>query len=182
MKKNKRRRQGLLALGVALAGSVAMPSQAAALRLCDAPAATSAEEQDRTLRLAALVKAELERSGRSVALVALGRRPRALRLSHLARRHRAQGQRQRAVVGAPALLRVRQARPRLFDQGMAGFLLGSEAGADHVSIVLLPDDAGEALERAALDDRLAGRLLGARYSANAYPFSLSYQNCKPVGG
>jgi hypothetical protein len=44
-------------------------------------------------------------------------------------------------------------------------------------VVLLPRAEADALRRAALDDRRALRLLAARYSANAYPFSTRYQNC-----
>ena len=41
----------------------------------------------------------------------------------------------------------------------------------------LPADAAAALRRAALDTPRALHLLAAEYSANAYPFSLRYQNC-----
>ena len=40
-----------------------------------------------------------------------------------------------------------------------------------------PAECRSALERAARDNRQALSLLGATYSANAYPFSLQYQNC-----
>ena len=69
-------------------------------------------------------------------------------------------------------------RPRLFDQGMSAFLLGTdEPSLGYVSAVLLPPAEAAELERAALDNRQALQLLGADYSANAYPFSLRYQNC-----
>ena len=71
-----------------------------------------------------------------------------------------------------------EGRPRLYDQGLAGFLLGADdPSAGYVSIVLLPRDAAAALEDAALDKARALRLLAATYSANAYPYSLRYQNC-----
>ncbi len=61
---------------------------------------------------------------------------------------------------------------------MAGFVLGtSDVSVAYVSLVFLPGDAGAALAQAALDDRRALALLGASYSANAYPFSLAFQNC-----
>src|SRR5439155_13002899 len=47
----------------------------------------------------------------------------------------------------------------------------------YVSIVLLPREQAAELETAALDNARALRLLAATYSANAYPFSLRYQNC-----
>ena len=69
-------------------------------------------------------------------------------------------------------------RPRLFDQGMAAFVLGSEEPAlGYVSVLLLPPAPAAALERTALDNRQALALLGREYSANAYPFSPRYQNC-----
>jgi hypothetical protein len=40
-----------------------------------------------------------------------------------------------------------------------------------------PPEAAQALRGAALDTPRAVHLLAARYSANAYPFSLRYQNC-----
>jgi hypothetical protein len=47
----------------------------------------------------------------------------------------------------------------------------------YVAIVRVPDDAADTLRRAALDTPRALRLLASTYSANAYPFSLRYQNC-----
>jgi hypothetical protein len=47
----------------------------------------------------------------------------------------------------------------------------------YVSIVLLPDTEADSLESASLDNARALRLLAATYSANAYPFSVEYQNC-----
>jgi hypothetical protein len=71
-----------------------------------------------------------------------------------------------------------EGQSRLFDQGMAGFLMGTDDPTlGFVSIVLLPDAEADALERSALDNRLALQLLGGTYSANAYAFGLSYQNC-----
>ena len=69
-------------------------------------------------------------------------------------------------------------RPRLYDQGLAGFLLGTHDPAiGYVSVIFLPDTAAQALERAALNNRLGLSLLGTTYSANAYAFGLQYQNC-----
>jgi hypothetical protein len=70
-------------------------------------------------------------------------------------------------------------RPRLFDQGLAGFVMGSDdPTSGHVSVVLLPDGPqAEALQRAALDKPLALGLLAPDYRANAYAFSSRYQNC-----
>jgi hypothetical protein len=68
--------------------------------------------------------------------------------------------------------------PRLYDQGMAGFVAGTEDPAlGYVSILLLPPRAAQALAQRALDNAASLRLLGAAYSANAYAFSDRYQNC-----
>jgi hypothetical protein len=69
-------------------------------------------------------------------------------------------------------------RPRIFDQGMSAFVLGTDEPAiGYVSLVFVPADATADLEREALDRRRVLQLLGTIYSANAYPFSLNYQNC-----
>ncbi|SEK13365.1 hypothetical protein SAMN05444746_11243 [Variovorax sp. OK212] len=71
-----------------------------------------------------------------------------------------------------------EGHPRLYDQGLAGFVMGiDDAALGYVSIVALPSEAAQALRSAALDTPRAMHLLAARYSANAYPFSLRYQNC-----
>jgi hypothetical protein len=69
-------------------------------------------------------------------------------------------------------------RPRLYDQGLSGFVFGTDdPTVGYVSIVLPMGPAAVALEGAAFDTPRALRLLAATYSANAYPFSLRYQNC-----
>jgi len=71
-----------------------------------------------------------------------------------------------------------EGHPRLYDQGLAGFVMGIDDPAlGYVSVVTLPPDAAQALRSAVLDAPRALHLLAARYSANAYPFSLRYQNC-----
>jgi hypothetical protein len=61
---------------------------------------------------------------------------------------------------------------------MAGFATGGDHPEQvYITLLLPPPEAAEPLARAALDRALALRLLAARYSANAYPFSLDYQNC-----
>ena len=69
-------------------------------------------------------------------------------------------------------------RPRLYDQGLAGFVLGiDDPDLGYVSIVRLPAAAAATLRQAALDAPVAAHLLAARYSADAYPYSVAYQNC-----
>jgi len=71
-----------------------------------------------------------------------------------------------------------EGQPRLFDQGLAGFVTGSDdASVGYISLLLLPPEAAQPLAAAALDKGVALGLLNARYSANAYPFSTEFQNC-----
>jgi len=169
-----------LLLAVALGLGTAGAAQAGALRLCDDPAPLSAAQQDRFLRFAAVVRDTLERSGERVALISrsgldLSRFDNTL-YSHA-------GVSARANRNAPWSVRqlyyaCDESKPRIFDQGVVGFLYGAEEiGAARVSIVFLPGETGALLERAALDDRRVLRLLGADYSANAYPYAQRYQNC-----
>lgn len=164
----------LLFTGAARAGSIG-----GSLGVCEEPPAPSAARRDRLLRVAALLKDELARSGRQVALVS--RSGTDLRLFDLRYSHA--GVALKASANGPWSVRqlyfaCEEQRPRLFDQGMAGFVFGSDgAGAGFVSLVLLPDTAAAALERAALDNRRALGLLAATYSANAYAYALDYQNC-----
>ena len=131
------------------------------------------------LRFAAIVRATLEASAEEVALLSrtgIDLKNFGIRFSHsgVSLKH-----------GGEVPWSVRQlyyacdeGRPRLYDQGVAGFLFNTdEPGIGHVSIVLLPRQQAVQLQRAALDRPRALRLLAARYSANAYPFSTRYQNC-----
>jgi hypothetical protein len=71
-----------------------------------------------------------------------------------------------------------ESRPRVFDQGMSGFVFGADRpGHGHVALLFLPDADSALLEKAALDKRLALAMLAERYSANAYAFATRYQNC-----
>lgn len=131
------------------------------------------------MRVAAIVKAELERSGQSMALVARS----GLALQRFGQRYSHAGVSLKSSPNTRWSVRqlyyaCDEKRPRIFDQGMSGFVLGASDPAEgYVSIVLLPAEAAAALERAALDDRHALEMLGTVYSANAYPFSQQYQNC-----
>ena len=153
--------------------------QAAALRYCDAPADLSARQQDTLLRFSGLIKAELEREARPVALVSRS----GLDLSRFDLRYSHAGLSLQA--GDGGAWSVRQLyydcdakRPRLFDQGLAGFVVGTDnPGLGYVSLVFLPDPAARALEAAALDKRRAMEVLAPTYSANAYAFGTRYQNC-----
>lgn len=154
-------------------------AQAESLRLCDLQATTTTAQKDRLLRFAALVKNELERSGGRAALLSRS----GLELQRFEQRYSHAGISLRASANGPWSVRqlyyaCDEGRPRLFDQGMAGFVLGiAEPDEAYVSLVTLPPAAAAALERVALDNALALQLLGQRYSANAHPQSQLFQNC-----
>ncbi|MBK6865725.1 MAG: DUF2145 domain-containing protein [Ideonella sp.] len=165
----------LLCAGLTLSGV----AHGAALQLCESPQQPDATQQDKALRLAAIVKAELAASAGGVALISRS----GVDLSRFGFRHSHAGFALKASRNAPWSVRqlyyaCDEARPRIFDQGLAGFLLGSDgAGPAYAAVVLLPEGAAVPLARAALDDRLALQLLAPAYSANAYPFGERYQNC-----
>jgi len=154
-------------------------AHASSLQFCDGQPELSAPAQDRLIRFAAVVKDELDRSGQRLALIARS----GLDLERLGQRYSHAGLSLKASQNTPWSVRqlyyaCDERRPRIYDQGMSGFLLGThDPSIGYVSLLLLPEEAAAVLERTALDDRQALQLLGASYSANAYPFSLRYQNC-----
>jgi hypothetical protein len=168
-----------LAAGLSLALAACGAASAGSLRYCDQQAKLSVDEQDVLLRFGAVVKAELEASGRPLALVARS----GLDLSWFGVRYSHAGISLRASPNTPWSVRqlyyaCDEQRPRIFDQGIAGFLLGTDDPAiGYVSMIFLPDEDGAPIERTALAKPQALELLAADYSANAYPFSLRYQNC-----
>jgi hypothetical protein len=69
-------------------------------------------------------------------------------------------------------------KPRVFDEGFTGFVMGTDdPDASFVSLVFLPPERAEPLRTTAVDKHHALGVLGASYSANAYPFSTRHQNC-----
>ena len=153
--------------------------QAGALRYCDPPTELNATQQDTLFRLGAVIKSALDNSNQKLAVIARS----GLDLSRFGVRYSHAGLSLQASPNAPWSVRqlyydcdARQ--PRIFDQGIAGFLLGTgDPAIGYVSVVLLPSAESAALERTAQDNRQALRLLGTTYSANAYAFGLRYQNC-----
>lgn len=166
----------LLALACA---SGAASAWSGSLNYCQGQTEPSAATQDRLIQVAAVVKAELDRSGHRMAIVARS----GLALQRFGHRYSHAGVSLKASPSIPWSVRqlyyaCDEKRPRIFDQGMTGFVMGALDPAEgYVSIVLLPPDAEQALERSALDEAQALRLLGATYSANAYAFDQRYQNC-----
>ncbi|TQK07389.1 DUF2145 domain-containing protein [Herbaspirillum sp. SJZ107] len=145
---------------------------------CDRSNNINAEDQDRVLQFAAVAKQELERSGARVALISRA----GLDLSRFNLLYSHAGIALKESTGPWAVRQLYYAcdesRPRLFDQGMAGFALGADAPQrGHISLLFLPDEDSTLLEQAARDKRLALALLAGQYSANAYAFSTRYQNC-----
>ncbi len=171
--------RALLLAAALLAWAAAGHAASSAMRFCDSPQQLSAAQQDRLLRFAAVVKQVLDDSGQQVALVSRT----GLDLQRFGLRYSHAGVSLKASGNAPWSVRqlyyaCDEHRPRLYDQGLPGFLFGNDDPVlGYVSIVLLPPAEAAALEQAALDNARALRLLAATYSANAYPFSLRYQNC-----
>jgi hypothetical protein len=170
----------LAALWVLCAAAVAwQPAWAAMFGACDRATDLSARQQDALLRFGDAIKAELGRSGRGVALLSRS----GTDLSRFGLRYSHAGLSVRSGLDTPWAVRqlyfaCDEHRSRLFDQGMAAFVMGTrEPDIGYVSAVFLPVDESLALERSARDTTLALQMLGPDYSANAYPFSPRYQNC-----
>jgi hypothetical protein len=166
-----------------IAACLALGWNAAALAggmmFCDRPAKVTAAAQDHVLRFSAVVKEELDRSGATVAVVSRA----GLDLARVGLRYSHAGLALKESPNSPWSVRqlyyaCDEKRPRIFDQGMAGFVLGAEEpGQGHLSLVLLPEEQGAALQAAALDAQTPLALLAGEYSANAYAYSTRYQNC-----
>lgn len=161
-----------LAAGSVTAGS--LPPQG-----CDRRHDLSATEQDRLLRFAAVIRQTLTESGAQVALIARS----GTDLSRFGLRYSHAAIALASGLDSPWAVRqlyyaCNEGAPRLFDQGLAGFVAGSDdAALGYVSLLLLPADAAPALAEAALNKPTALSLVAPRYSANAWPFSTRYQNC-----
>lgn len=167
-----------LALGLLMAAATAGQAQASSGRFCDRSHELSAAEQDRLLRFAAVLRDELAASDDSVALVSRS----GLDLSRFHIRYSHGAVAWRSEQGAWSARQLYYAcdegRPRIYDQGLAGFAMGTDdPQLGYVSIVRLPPQAVLALRPALLDTSRALHLLGAQYSANAYAYGLQYQNC-----
>lgn len=167
---------------VAAALALLLPSQAHAAsplsNFCDRQDKLSAGDQDRLLRFAAVVRSELGRTDGDVALISrsgLDLSRFSIRYSHAALALRDAGG---AWSARQLYFACDERRPRIFDQGIAGFAMGTDdPDTGYIAIVRLPAAAAAELADAARDRQRALHLLAGRYSANAYPYSLLYQNC-----
>ena len=161
------------------AGAAHAGSAPASSRFCDRAQELTAAQQDRLLRFAAVVREELGASEGSVALISRSGLDLArfgIRYSHAALAWRHDGD---AGWSARQLYYAcDEGRPRIFDQGTAGFVMGTENPAlGYISLLKLPAETTPALRRTLLDPSRVQHLLAGRYSANAYAFNLKYQNC-----
>ncbi len=174
----RRRLRSWLLIAFAACGPWAA-CQAGVMRTCDQPERLSPAQKDTLFRFGGIVKEELEKSGQRLALIARS----GLDLSRFGARYSHAGFSLKASQNTPWSVRqlyfaCDEQKPRIFDQGISGFVLGMDAPAlGYVSIVFLPPAEAAELERAALDNRRGLQLLSPAYSANAYPFSQRYQNC-----
>lgn len=163
----------LLAAAAARAGASGSPA------FCDRAHALTARQQDHLLRFAAVAREELAALGSDTALIS--RSGIDLSRFHIRYSHAAIAWQDGDRAGwttRQLYYACDEARPRIFDQGLAGFAMGIDDPAlAYLSIVRLPDDAGRALRAALLDTPRVLHLLADRYSANAYPYSTRYQNC-----
>ncbi len=171
----RRARVGLLLAGWLISGTV----RAISLEVCDRPREPSADERDVMLRFSAIVRDELAASGQQVALIARS----GLDLSRVHARYSHEGVALQDNAGQPWSVRelyysCEDHQPRIFDEGFTGFVTGTDDPATgYVSLVFLPPGRAAALRDTAVDKRHALGVLGASYSANAYPFSTLHQNC-----
>ena len=165
-----------LALAAALLPAAA---HAISFEICDRPKDLGADQRDVMLRFSALVRDELTASGQDVALVARS----GLDLHRLDVRYSHEGVALKDNDGKPWSVRelyysCEDHRPRVFDEGLSGFLLGTDdPDTGFISLVFLPPERAAPLRTTAVDRQHALGVLGASYSANAYPFSTLHQNC-----
>lgn len=153
-------------------------SSSSSSRFCDRAQPLTAAEQDRLLRFAAVLREELAGDGDSVALVSRS----GLDLSRFGIRYSHASLAWRSEEGAWSARQLYYAcdesRPRIFDQGLAGFAMGTDdPKVGYLSIVRLPPESVLALRPALLDRPRVQNMLAAQYSANAYAYSTRYQNC-----
>ncbi len=175
-----RRTAGLAAATLLAAGLLLSPScHATSFEVCDRPKEPSADQRDVMLRFGAIVRDELMAAHRDVALISRS----GLDLHRLDVRYSHEGIAIKDNNGAPWSVRelyyaCEDHKPRVFDEGLAGFVMGTDdPDTSWVSLVFLPPEHAEPLRATAVDKHHALGVLGASYSANAYPFSTLHENC-----
>lgn len=164
-----------LAAACLLAGA----AQAGSLQSCSSEPSLDAGAQSVLLQASLALKSELEQHGQGVALIARS----GLALSWFGMRYSHAGLALKHSPESPWAVRqlyfaCDEGHPRLFDQGLTGFLMGTlEPERGFLSVLLLPAEAAAPLEALALDNRQALALLDGQYSANAHVWGQEYQNC-----
>ena len=140
-----------LAAATALAlAATAGAAQAGALPYCDAQPDLSAAQRYTLLQVAAVVRQDLQRAGTTAALVSRS----GLDLKRFGQRYSPAGISLAASPAVPWSVRqlyydCDERRARLFDQGLAGFLLGQhDARVGFVSLVMLPEAAARPMAQA----------------------------------
>lgn len=170
-----------LAANAILAGLLlcATAAHAFSFQVCDRPHDPSADQRDVMLRFGAIVRDEIAAAGSPAALIArsgLDLHRLDVRYSHAAVVLKDNADRPWSV--RELYFSCDEHRPRVYDEGLTGFLLGTDdPDTGYVSLVFLPPERAEPLRRTAVDKQHALGVLGASYSANAYPFSTAHQNC-----
>ena len=158
---------------------MSMAAQALSFEICDRPKDPGADQRDVMLRFGALVREELVASGQDVVLIArsgLDLRRLDVRYSHEAVALKDNDDKPWSV--RELYYSCEDHQPRVFDEGLSGFLMGTDDPAtSYISLVFLPPDRAAPLRATAVDKHHALGVLGASYSANAYPFSTLHQNC-----
>ncbi|WP_076592223.1 DUF2145 domain-containing protein [Herminiimonas arsenitoxidans] len=168
----------IVAAVTAVASANAASGSSALSNFCDRTQQLTASQQDRVLRFAAVVRDELAATNSGAVLISRS----GLDLSrfHIRYSHTAIAWRDEDATWTARQLYYAcdEERPRIYDQGVAGFAMGIDNPAlGYISIVKLPSDPAQMFKVTSLDKARALRLLAASYSANAYAYGLSYQNC-----
>lgn len=168
----------LVITGAVTSAAHAASGSSAASNFCDRAHQLTAAQQDRILRFAGVVREELAAVNSDTVLISrsgLDLSRFQIRYSHAAIAWRDED---KVWTARQLYYACEEERPRIFDQGMAGFAMGIDnPSLGYISIVKLPEQAAQSLRQAALDKPRALRLLAATYSANAYVYALNYQNC-----
>jgi len=171
--------RGLAGLAFLAGPLCATTAHAASLQFCERPHEPSAGQRDVMLRFGAIVRDEIAASASPAALIArsgLDLHRLDVRYSHAAVVLKDNEDRPWSV--RELYFSCDERRPRVYDEGLTGFLLGTDDPVTgYVSLVFLPSERAEPLRRTAVDRHHALGVLGASYSANAYPFSTAHQNC-----
>ncbi len=169
---------GGAAQAAAYAPNSASSANAGMSRFCDRDPSLTVAEESRLLRFAAIVRQELSAGDSDIALVSRS----GLDLSRFGIRYSHAALAWRSTAGSWSARQLYYAcdegRPRIFDQGVAGFIMGTDnPSLGYISALRLPRAAADTVRPALLDGERALGLLAAQYSANAYAYSLRYQNC-----